>query len=58
MESYFAIGFIGALIALAFAQSRRVAVMSCSEGNERMQKIASAIRDGANAYLKQQYSTV
>lgn len=58
MESYFAIGFIGALIALAFAQSRRVAVISCSEGNERMQKIASAIRDGANAYLKQQYSTV
>ena len=58
MESYFAIGFIGALIALAFAQSRRVAVISCSEGNERRQKIASAIRDGANAYLKQQYSTV
>lgn len=58
METYFVIGFVGAVIALLFAQSRRAAVMSCSEGNERMQKIASAIRDGANAYLKQQYSTV
>ncbi|MGP1349090.1 MAG: sodium-translocating pyrophosphatase [Stomatobaculum sp.] len=58
MEMYFVIGFVGAVIALLFAQSRRAAVISCSEGNERMQKIASAIRDGANAYLKQQYSTV
>ena len=58
MEMYFVIGFVGAVIALLFAQSRRAAVISCSEGNDRMQKIASAIRDGANAYLKQQYSTV
>ncbi|MBQ7535450.1 MAG: sodium/proton-translocating pyrophosphatase, partial [Stomatobaculum sp.] len=58
MEMYFAIGFIGALVALGFAQSRRSSVMACSEGNERMQKIAQAIRDGADAYLKAQYSTV
>ena len=58
MEMYFAIGFAGALIALGFAQSRRGAVMACSEGNERMQKIAQAIRNGADAYLKQQYTTV
>ena len=58
MEMYFAIGFIGALAALGFAQSRRSAVMACSEGNERMQKIAQAIRNGADAYLKAQYSTV
>ncbi len=58
MEMYFAIGFIGAAIALGFAQSRRASVMACSEGNERMQKIAASIRAGANAYLKHQYSTV
>ena len=58
METYFALGFAGALIALCFAQSRRGAVMSCSEGTDRMKKIAQAIRDGADAYLKQQYTTV
>ena len=31
---------------------------SYSEGSERMQKIAASIRSGANAYLKQQYTTV
>ena len=58
MEMYFAVGFIGALVALGFAQSRRSAVMACSEGNDRMQKIAQAIRNGADAYLKAQYTTV
>ena len=32
--------------------------MKASEGDEKMVKIASSIRAGANAYLKQQYSTV
>ena len=58
MEMYFAIGFIGSLLALGFAQSRRAAVMSQSEGTDRMTEIAQAIRDGADAYLKAQYSTV
>ncbi|MCL2632212.1 MAG: sodium-translocating pyrophosphatase [Coriobacteriia bacterium] len=58
MENYFWIGFAGALIALAFAfyQSRRV--MSFSEGSDEMKKIAAAIRQGANAYLRRQYRTV
>lgn len=58
MELYFAIGFVGAFAALLFAQSRRRAVMACPEGTDRMKKIASAIRDGADAYLKHQYATV
>ncbi len=32
--------------------------MAYSEGTERMRKIAANIRAGANAYLKQQYTTV
>ena len=32
--------------------------MKASEGNEKMVKIAQAIRSGANAYLKRQYTTV
>ena len=58
MEKYLWIGFIGAVIALLFAVIQRQKVMSYSEGNATMQKIAKSIREGANAYLKHQYSTV
>ena len=58
MEKYLWIGFIGAVIALLFAVIQRKKVMSYSEGNATMQKIAKSIREGANAYLKHQYSTV
>jgi len=58
MENYIFLGFAGALIALVFAYIQRGKVMSFSEGNETMQKIAASIREGANAYLKHQYTTV
>ena len=58
MENLFWIGFVGAVIAAVFAWMQTKKVMSYSEGTERMQKLAAAIREGANAYLKQQYSTV
>ena len=32
--------------------------MGYSEGTEKMQKLAASIREGANAYLKRQYTTV
>ena len=54
----FWIGLIGALIALSFAWVQRGKVMRASEGDEKMVKIAAAIRSGANAYLKRQYTTV
>ena len=58
MDNLFWIGFVGAAIASAFAwlQSRRV--MTFSEGSDKMAKIAASIREGANAYLKHQYTTV
>lgn len=58
MQNFFWIGLVGAFAALLFALIQRKKVMSFSEGNDRMKKIASAIREGANAYLKHQYSTV
>ena len=58
MENYLWIGFIGAVLALLFAAIQRKKVMSYSEGNATMQKIAQSIREGANAYRKHQYSTV
>ena len=58
MSNMFWIGLVGALAALLFAGLQRKKVLSFSEGNDTMKKIASAIRQGANAYLKHQYVTV
>jgi K(+)-stimulated pyrophosphate-energized sodium pump len=59
MEKILAIAaFVGAAAALLFALAQRNRVMRASEGNEKMVKLASAIRAGANAYLKRQYTTV
>ena len=58
MENLVLLGFLGAVLALVFAFIQRSRVLSFSEGNDKMVKIASAIREGANAYLKHQYTTV
>ncbi len=58
MENLYWLGFAGALAALLFALQQKGRVMSYSEGTPTMQKIAGAIRSGANAYLKHQYATV
>ena len=58
MTNLFWIGFLGAVIAGLFAWMQVKQVMSYSEGTDKMKKIAASIREGANAYLKQQYTTV
>ena len=58
LQNYIWIGFLGAVIAGVFALVQAKKVLSYSEGTEKMKKIASSIREGANAYLKHQYSTV
>ena len=58
MDNLFLIGFAGAALALLWAVYQAKKVFKFSEGNERMVEIASAIREGANAYLKHQYTTV
>ena len=57
-ENYFWIGFLGAACALLFAWLQKKKVMTFSEGSDTMKKIAASIREGANAYLRRQYSTV
>ena len=54
----FWLGLLGALLAIGFAYVQIRKVLAFPEGNEKMVKIATAIRMGANAYLKRQYSTV
>ena len=58
IENLFWIGFVGSVVALLFAVMQARKVMKFSEGTDLMQKIASSIRKGANAYLKRQYTTV
>ena len=58
METLFWIGFIGAALAGLYALLQTKKVLSFSEGTDLMKKIAGAIREGANAYLRRQYKTV
>jgi K(+)-stimulated pyrophosphate-energized sodium pump len=58
MINLFWLGIGGALLSLAFAYMQSRKVMKYSEGNEKMVKIASAIRTGAKAYMKRQYKAV
>ena len=43
-------------IVYGFVTSRQV--LGASAGNEKMQEIAAAIQEGAQAYLKRQYTTI
>ena len=49
---------IGAIIALVFAVHFYRSVMKQDEGNETMRDIAQSVREGAMAYIKQQYKVV
>ncbi|WP_202944475.1 MULTISPECIES: sodium-translocating pyrophosphatase [Acidobacterium] len=48
------VGVFGLLAALLFARG----VLSSDNGTAEMQKISNAIRQGAEAYMKRQYSTI
>ncbi len=50
--------FICAAVALLYGLYAGTSVLKLSAGNEKMQAIASAIQEGANAYMNRQYLTV
>ena len=50
--------FLGSVIALVFALVTAKKVLKFEEGTPLMQKISASIREGANAYLKRQYTIV
>ena len=49
---------VGSILALTFAGYLAVKILKKSEGSEDMVRIADAVREGAYAYLKRQYSGV
>lgn len=49
---------IGSAIALLFALYLTLSVMKRPEGSEEMKKISCAVREGAKAYLKRQYTVI
>ena len=52
------LGLAAGVLAIAYGAFLITLVMKQSPGNERMQVIASAIQEGAMAFLKRQYTTV
>ena len=59
MEKYLVLAtFAGSIIALLFAFFTGKRVLGFDEGTPLMSKISRSIREGANAYLKRQYTVV
>ncbi len=50
--------FISAVLALIYGLATGFSILRLDPGNERMQKIAAAIQEGASAYMNRQYLTI
>ncbi|MEL6758517.1 MAG: sodium/proton-translocating pyrophosphatase, partial [Pseudomonadota bacterium] len=58
MTLWFWIALIAAVLAIGFGWLQSQSIMKADAGNDRMKEIASAIQEGANAYLSRQYRTI
>lgn len=57
-NNYIFIAYVGGVVALSFAIFLAMGLLKKSEGNEDTIRIASAIREGADAFLNRQYKWV
>lgn len=58
MVDLIVIPIVASIIALLYAAWNAHYVLEQPKGNDKMQKVATAIQKGANAFLKRQYKTV
>src|SRR5581483_1407282 len=58
MDSQVLLAIAGGAVAVVFAIALTVLVLRQPPGNERMIEIASAIQEGASAYLNRQYTVI
>jgi len=58
MFSLFYLAPVGSVLALLFSGFLAFGIMKKSEGTDKMKEIAQAVREGAQAYIKRQYSIV
>ncbi len=58
MNSWYLIALAAGVLSVGFGLIQTKSIMSAPTGNKRMQEIALAIQEGANAYLKRQYTSI
>ncbi|MEE9347197.1 MAG: sodium-translocating pyrophosphatase [Robiginitomaculum sp.] len=58
MELGLPFAIIAGLAAVVYGGVQTASLLKADAGNEKMQEIAKAIQEGANAYLKRQYMTI
>ncbi|MCA6287198.1 MAG: sodium/proton-translocating pyrophosphatase, partial [Phenylobacterium sp.] len=56
--SYIMLAILAGLLAVLYGAVQTVSLMRASPGNARMQEIAAAIQEGAQAYLNRQYTAI